>query len=210
MIRILVADDHAIFREGLVEIFEGLTDITVAEEAKNGREVITAVRKKDFDLVLLDISMPGRSGIDIIKEIKNEKPDLPVLILSMHPEEEYAMRAFKAGASGYLTKECGSEELIAAIRKVSSGAHYVSSALAGKLMINFRDGRKGDLHEILSDREYEVMCLIASGKKIRQIADELSLSVRTISTYKYRILEKMNMSSVAEIVRYSLEKKLIC
>ena len=209
MIKILIADDHAIFREGLKEIFEGVPDINDVEEAKNGREVMKAVRSKDFNLVLLDITMPGKSGIEILKEIKIEKPDLPVLMLSMHSEEEYALRAFRAGASGYLTKESDSEEVIKAIRKVSSGENYVSSEIAQKLAFTLKTGGNAEPHARLSDREYEVMCLLASGKKISQIADELSLGVRTVSTYKYRIFEKMNIKSIAEIVRYALEKQLI-
>ena len=209
MIKILIADDHPIVRKGLKEIIEVTPDMMVGDEASNGQEALEKVRKSDFDVVLLDISMPGRSGLDILKELKSEKPELSVLILSMHPEEQYAVRVLKAGASGYLTKESAPKELIAAIKKASTGRKYVSSSLAEKLALylDIDDGRP--LHETLSDREYEVMRMIASGKTITEIAGKLFLSIKTISTYRSRILEKMRMKSNAELIHYALKNRLV-
>ncbi len=209
MIKILIADDHPVVRKGLKEIIEVTPGMMVGDEASNGQEALEKVRKSDFDIVLLDISMPGRSGLDILKELKSEKPKLSVLILSMHPEEQYAVRVLKAGASGYLTKESAPDELIAAIRKASKGRKYVSSSLAEKLALYLEmdDGRP--LHETLSDREYEVMRMIASGKTITEIAEKLFLSIKTISTYRSRILEKMGMKSNSELTHYALKNRLV-
>lgn len=190
MIKILIADDHAIVRKGLKQILSETYDMVVANEAANGRQCLELVGKNDLDLVLLDIAMPGRGGIDILKDLKHEKPKLPILMLSMYPEEQYAVRALKAGASGYLTKESAPEELIAAIRKVSQGGKYVSSSLAEKLAVYLETDSEKPVHEMLSDREYQAMLMIASGKTVKQIADKLSLSVKTISTYRARILKK--------------------
>ncbi len=209
MIKILIVDDHPVVRQGLKEIIEATPDMMVSDEASNGQEALEKVRKSDFDVVLLDISMPGRSGLDILKELKSEKPVLSVLILSMHPEEQYAVRALKAGASGYLTKESASDELIAAIRKASKGRKYVSSSLAEKLAFYLEMDDDRPLHETLSDREYEVMRMIASGKTITEIAEKLFLSVKTISTYRSRILEKMRMKSNAELIHYALKNRLV-
>ena len=209
MIKILIADDHAIVRKGLKQILSETSDMIVAAEAADGRQCLELVWKKDLDLVLLDISMPGRGGLDILKELKCEKPKLPVLILSMYPEEQYAVRALKAGASGYLTKESAPEELIAAIRKVSQGGKYVSSSLAEKLAVYLETDAEKPVHEMLSDREYQVMLMIASGKTVKQIADELSLSVKTISTYRARTLIKMGMKNNAEITYYAIKKALV-
>lgn len=209
MIKILIADDHPVVRKGLKEIIEETPDMMVGDEASNGQETLEKVRKSDFDIVLLDISMPGRSGLDILKELKSEKPDLSVLILSMHPEEQYAVRVLKAGASGYLTKESAPDELIAAIRKASIGRKYISSSLAEKLAFDLEIDAEKPLHETLSDREYEVMCMIASGKTITEIAEKLFLSVKTISTYRSRILEKMRMKSNAELTHYALKNRLV-
>jgi DNA-binding NarL/FixJ family response regulator len=208
MIRLLVADDHAIVRKGIEQIIAETTDIAVADEARNGQELLEKVRKHDYDLVLLDISMPGRDGLEILKELKSQRPKLNVLMLSMYPEEQYAVRALRSGASGYLTKESAPDELIAAIRKVSSGHKYVSASLAEKLAALLKNRSGGPLHEQLSDREYRIMCMIASGKTQTEIAEELSLSIKTISTYRSRVLRKMQMTSNADIIRYAIENNL--
>ncbi len=209
MIKILIADDHPVVRQGLKDIIEETPGMMVGDEANNGQEALEKIRKNDFDVVLLDISMPGRSGLDILKELKSEKPELSVLILSMHPEEQYAVRVLKAGASGYLTKESAPDELIAAIKKASKGRKYVSSSLAEKLAFYLEIENERPLHETLSDREYEVMRMIASGKTITEIAGKLFLSVKTISTYRSRILEKMGMKSNSELTHYALKNRLV-
>jgi DNA-binding NarL/FixJ family response regulator len=209
MIKILIADDHPVVRKGLKEIIQATPDMTVSGEASDGQEVLEKVMKIDFDVVVLDIAMPGRSGLDVLKELKRGKPELPVLILSIHPEEQYAVRVLKAGASGYLTKDSAPDELITAILKVSRGKKYISSSLAEKLAYDLEIGAEKPLHETLSDREYEVMCLIASGKTVKEIAEELYLSVKTISTYRARILEKMKMRSSAELTHYAIKLGLV-
>ncbi len=209
MIKILIADDHPVVRQGLKEVIEETPGMMVADEASNGQETLEKVRKSDFDVVLLDISMPGRSGLDILKELKSEKPELSVLILSMHPEEQYAVRVLKAGASGYLTKESAPKELKAAIKKASIGRKYVSSSLAEKLALYLEIDDERPLHETLSDREYEVMRMIASGKTITEIAEKLFLSIKTISTYRSRIIEKMGMKSNSELTHYALKNRLV-
>jgi two-component system invasion response regulator UvrY len=208
-IRILIADDHPIVREGYKKILSDTPDMIVADEAENGQEVLSYVRKKNYDLILLDISMPGRSGLEILKELKNERPRLPVLILSIYPEEQYAVRAFRAGASGYLTKASAPNELISAIRKISQGGRYISSSLAEQLTYYLDADADKPLHETLSDREYQVMLMIASGKTVSEIAGELFLSVKTISTYRSHILEKMKMKNNAEITLYAVRNKLV-
>jgi two-component system invasion response regulator UvrY len=209
MIKILIADDHPVVRKGLKEIIEEAPDMIVGGEASNGGEVLQQVRKNDYNVVLLDISMPGRSGLEILKQLKSEKPGLSILILSIHPEEQYAVRVLKAGASGYLTKESAPSELLAAIRKASLGGKYISSTLAERLAFDLEIDAEKPLHETLSDREYEVMCMIASGKTISKIAEELFLSVKTISTYRSRILEKMKMKSNAELTHYTIKHRLV-
>ena len=209
MIRVLVADDHTIVREGLKQILSDTTDIEVADEAANAKEVITKVSDRDYDLVLLDISFPGRSGVDILKQLKCLKPKLPVLILSMYPEEQYAVRSLKAGASGYLTKESASDELIAAIRQVTKGKKYITTSLAERLVFELEKDYEDQLHEVLSDREYQVMCLIASGKTVKEIAEALSLSVKTISTHRSRILQKMGMRNNAQLTHYAIKLDLV-
>jgi DNA-binding NarL/FixJ family response regulator len=209
MIRILVADDHTIVREGLKQILGDVSDMAVRDEAASSQEALAKVRADQFDVVLLDISMPGRSGLEILKEIKAERPHLPVLILSMHAEEQYAVRALRAGASGYLTKASAPDELIGAIRKVSCGRKYVSASLAEKLARELDIDTKKPPHETLSDREYQVMLMLASGKSVKEIADELCLSVKTISTYRARVMEKMNMKRNAELTLYAIQNGLV-
>ena len=209
MIRIMIADDHRIVREGLKQILAETPDMIVVDEASNGQEVLGKVWENDYDVVLLDISMPGRSGLDILKQLKNERPKLAVLVLSMYSEEQYAMRALRAGASGYMTKESAPDELIEAIRKVSTGRKYISPTVAEKLAVSLEAKDERPAHENLSDREYQVMCMIASGKTIKSIADELSLSVKTVSTYRTRILEKMRMKNNAELTHYSIQNRLV-
>jgi DNA-binding NarL/FixJ family response regulator len=208
-IRILIADDHPIVREGYKKILMSQPDMDVTGEAGNGQEVLDLIQKKDFDLILLDISMPGRSGLEILKELKSQKPHLPVMILSIYPEEQYAVRAFRDGASGYLTKASTPKELISAIRKVSQGGRYVTEALAEKLTYFLNGDSEKAPHEKLSDREYQVMLLIASGKTVTLIAEELCLSVKTISTYRRHILEKMQFTTNAEITMYAIQNKLL-
>jgi len=209
MIKILIADDHAIVREGLKQILSETPDLVVVAEASSGQEVLEKISKNDLDLVVLDIAMPGRGGLDILKEIKTQKPRLPVLMLSMYPEEQYAIRVLKSGASGYLTKESAPSELVMAIRQISQGKKYISPSLAEKLAIDLEINPDKMPHEILSDREYQVMCMIASGKTLKEIADGLSLSIKTISTYRSRILEKMNMKTNAELTHYAIKNNLV-
>lgn len=209
MLKILIADDHPVFRQGLRQILSEANDMVVACEVSNGLEVLDRVRTGCCDVILLDISLPGRNGIDILKQLKKERPGLPVLILTMHPEEQYAVRALKAGASGYLTKESTPSELIAAIRKVSAGGKYVSSSLAEKLACELGRIDEKAPHETLSDREYQIMILIASGKTVTEIAENLSLSIKTVSTYRSRILEKMTMKNSAELTYYAIKNQLV-
>jgi two-component system, NarL family, invasion response regulator UvrY len=209
MARIFIADDHTLFRKGLKLLLSESSDLTIAGETGDGDEVIKKVMDSGCDMVLLDISLPNKNGLDILKQIKSMKPQLHVLILSMHPEEHYAVRALKSGASGYVTKESAPEELVKAIRKVSMGGKYISAALAEKLAFDL-DGTTSAKapHELLSDREFQVMSMIASGKKTKEIANMLSLNEKTISTYRARILQKMNMKSNADIIQYVLKEGL--
>jgi two-component system invasion response regulator UvrY len=208
MLRVLIADDHPIVRRGLKQIIDETSDIVVAGEASNGWEVLNKVRSTSYDAVILDITMPGMDGVDVLAQLRKEKPELPVLMLSMHPEEQYAVRALRRGAWGYLTKESAPEELVTAIRKVSAGGRYVSSSLAERLATVVQGKAKRLPHEALSDREYQVMCRLAAGKTVAEIARELSLSVKTISTYRSRILEKMNVKNNAELTHYAIENHL--
>lgn len=209
MIRVFVADDHAVVRRGLVQILTETPDMVVAGEASTGREVLQAVRKHDYDVLVLDIAMPEGGGLEVLQQLQTLKPDLRVLILSMYPEKQYAVRALKTGAAGYLTKESVPDELIAAIRKVARGGKYVSQSLAEQLASELRGEVEKEPHKTLSDREFQVMILLAAGKSITDVAEELSLSVKTVSTYRTRILEKLNLKSTAEIIRYALEHELV-
>lgn len=209
MMRILTVDDHDVVREGVKRIFDETSVKAEVGEARSGPEALDLVRAHEWDIVLLDISLGGRSGIDVLKDLKQIRPRLPVLILSMHSEEQYALRAFKAGASGYLTKGSPTGELINAINKIVGGGKYISPSLAEKMIVDISSQFGKPPHETLSDREYEVLCLIASGKTVSAIAEELSLSDKTISTYRARILEKMGMKSNAELTRYAIQNQLV-
>lgn len=209
MIKVLIADDHAVVRRGLKQILEETSDIVVSGEATNSQEVLAQLGAKPWDVLVLDITMPGRSGLDIMREVKQLAPKLPVLVLSMHSEEQYANRVLKAGAAGYLPKESAPEELVKAIRKVCSGGRYVSSAQAERLIFAIDPASDRMPHESLSNREYEVLRFIASGKTVTQIARQVRLSVKTISTYRSRILEKMQMHTSAELTHYAIKNGLV-
>jgi len=209
MIQVLIADDHPIEREGLKQVIARDIDMTVVGEAINGQEVLDKVYAQSVDVVVMDFAMPGRSCLDVLKELKRDRPKLPVLILSMYPENELAPRVLKAGAAGYMTKESAPKELVQAIRKIHRGGKYVSAALADKLVSNFATNANRMPHEELSDREYQVLIMIASGKSMQDIAKELVLSVKTVRTYRDRILEKMQVANVVELTHYALQHELI-
>jgi DNA-binding NarL/FixJ family response regulator len=202
--RVLLADDHAIIRDGLKQIIADTPDLTVVGEAANGLEAMQQVREQECDVLVLDISMPGRSGLDLIRMIKDEKPELPILILSMHHEEQYAVRALQAGASGYLTKESDGDLLVAAIRRVASGGVHLSDKVTEMMVRGIRPASDPLPHNLLSDREYEVFNMLVKGLGLTEIGSELSLSVKTISTHKTHILQKMNLSNSAELIRYAI------
>jgi DNA-binding NarL/FixJ family response regulator len=209
MIKILIADDHPIVRKGIKQLIDENPDLSVVDEAKDGREVLEKIQKQPIDVLLLDISLPIISGFEIINEISKKQPQFKILVLSMHPEEQYAVRVLKAGAAGYLTKESAPDELIKALRKVAQGGKYITASLAEKLAFDIEKDGDQPSHELLSDREYQVMLLLGKGKTVGEIGKELFLSVKTISTYRSRILEKMGMKSNAEIIRYVIENKLV-
>jgi DNA-binding NarL/FixJ family response regulator len=210
MIRCLIADDHAIVRRGLRHLLKEQTDFAEPGEAGNAREVVERVRNESWDMVILDITMPGGSGLDVLREIKQLRPELPVLILSAHPEDQFAVRMLQAGASGYLNKESATEELIVAVRRVLQGRRYVSANLAEQLAAALDRGAPGrPPHEALSHREFQVLRLIGSGKTVSAIASDLNLSVKTVSTYRTRILEKMNMKTNAELTVYAVRNGLV-
>lgn len=210
MLNILVTDDHAIIRRGLRQIIsEGLGPGANVEEAGNAQEALEQVWKRDWDVVLMDITMPGRSGLDILKDIKLARPQTPVLFLTMHEEDQFAVRVLKAGAAGFINKESAPEELVKAIRKAVAGGRYVSTTLAEKLALGLTGDPEKQPHELLSDREFQVLCKIASGRSATQIAQDLGLSVKTVSTYRARILEKMNMENNAELTSYAIKNRLV-
>lgn len=209
MLRFIIADDHAIVRHGVKQILnEGLENVEIAE-AQNADEAMALVRRGVWDLLILDVTMPGRSGLEVLQEVKSYSPPSRILVLSMHPEDQLAQRVLKAGASGYLTKDSAPEELIAAVRKILDGGKYVSASLAERLVADLQGGVQGPAHEELSNREYEVMRHIASGKTVSQIAEILSLSVKTISTYRTRILQKMGMQTNAELTHHAVRNHLV-
>jgi DNA-binding NarL/FixJ family response regulator len=209
VIQVLLADDHAIVRAGLKELLEDTGEIRVAGEATNGQEVMAQIRARDFDVAVLDMTMPGRSGIELIKQVKDEKPKLRILVLTMHSENQYAVRALRAGASGYLTKEAAADQLVAAIRRIAAGGAYVSPETAERLVLDTGPHAVAAPHTLLSDREFQVLQMIAGGRSVGEIAKRLSLSVKTVSTHKTRILQKMGLSNQAELIRYALEHKLL-
>ncbi|HEY0063735.1 MAG TPA: response regulator transcription factor [Telluria sp.] len=208
-IRVFIADDHAIVREGLKQILAESRDIIVSGEAENGLDAIKFYPKSKCQVMLLDISMPDRSGIDVLKQVKKESPEIAVLMLSMHREDQYAIRSLKAGAAGYLTKQSAPRELVTAIRQVATGQKYVSAALAQELASALGEDREKPLHDTLSDREYQTLTMIASGKTVSAIAEELSLSVKTISEYRARLLVKMKLKNSAELTHYAIKNQLI-
>jgi len=207
--RILIADDHPIFRAGLKEILGKEKEAKLIGEASNGNEALALVRKQRWDVVVLDITMPGKDGLEVLQELRRERPELPVLVLSAHPEDQLALRLLKAGAAGYLTKDKAPEVLFTAVMKVLRGEKYISESLAEKVALDVVSGATRSVHEALSQREYQVLCMIAAGKTIKEIAKELFLSVRTVSTYRARVLEKLKMKTNAELIRYALQNNLV-
>ncbi len=208
MIRVVIADDHQILREGLKQLLEAPGDIEVVAEAGDGHGVLEHIRSKDFDVLLLDMSMPGKSGVELIKQVKAERPRLRILVLSMHEEHQYAVRAIRAGASGYLTKEGASSQLVAALRKVASGGAFISAEVAEHLALDAMPHSGGPLHETLSDREYEVFRLLVAGSSVSEIAERLHLSAKTVSTHKARLMEKLQVASNADLVHYAHRHRL--
>jgi DNA-binding NarL/FixJ family response regulator len=209
MIKILIVDDHAIVREGLKQIVAEENDMIVSGEAKDASELFKLVNDGQFDIAIIDISMPGRSGLDALKDLKKSKPELPVLILSMFSEEQYGLRAIKAGAAGYMKKVSAPDELVSAIRIIVNGGKYINQSLAEKMVGEYVGRAKPQLHERLSDREYQIMCLIATGRTAEEISNDLSISVHTVYTYRNRILDKMQLKSNVELTQYAIRNKLI-
>ena len=207
--RVLIADDHPIFRAGLKEALAKERDVDFVGEADNGHTALELARKQRWDIVLLDITMPGKGGLEVLQELRREQPKLPVLVLSAHPEDQLALRLLKAGAAGYLTKDKAPEVLLHAVRKILRGEKYVSESLAEKAVLDLVSETRKPLHESLSNREYQVMRMIASGKTLNEIGKELFLSARTVSTYRARVLEKMNIKTNSDLIRYALENKLV-
>jgi len=207
--RILIADDHPIFRAGVKEILLKEKDVESIGEADTGHKVLELARKRRWDVVLLDLTMPGKDGLQVLPELRRERPELPILVLSAHPEDQLALRLLKSGAAGYLTKDKAPEVLLTAIRKVLRGEKYISESLAEKIALDTVSGATKSLHEMLSQREYQVMAMIAAGKTGKEIAKKLFLSIRTVSTYRTRVLEKMKMKTNAELIRYALQNKLV-
>ncbi len=209
MIRVVIADDHTIVREGLKQLLLADPDFAVVGEARDGQDAINCVRELDFDVLLLDMSMPKKSGIELIKQIKSEKPKLRILVLTMHEEQQYAIRAIKSGAAGYLTKESAPAQLILALHKVASGGAFISAAVAEQLALGAMPQAEGLPHTTLSDREYQVYQLLVAGKAVSEIAEQLNLSVKTVSTHKARLMEKMGMTNQAELIRYAIAHQLV-
>jgi two-component system, NarL family, invasion response regulator UvrY len=209
IMKIIIADDHAIVREGLKQILAGISNMGVCDEAADGTEAIEKIKKNNYDIAVLDIKMPGTNVLDLIRDIKIYKPEIPILILSMYPEEQYAVRVLKAGASGYLTKESAPKELISAILKISKGGKYISEKLGEQLAFHLDDDSEKSDHEKLSDREFQVFGMIASGKSVKMIAEKLNLSEKTVSTYRSRVLQKMNLKNNAELTHYAFKYGLV-
>lgn len=209
MIRIVIADDHSVIREGVKQILSSAVDLALVGEAQNGHEVMEYVRTGDFDVMLLDLSMPGRSGIELIKQVHGEKPKLRILVFSMHQERQYAVRAIKSGAAGYLTKDSGSAQLLAAIRKVASGGAFISSDVAEQLALGAMPNADLPPHHALSDREFQVLHQLLSGDTVSDIARQLSLSVKTVSTHKARLMQKMNMHNQTDLIHYAINHHLL-
>jgi len=207
--KIVICDDHKIVREGLRQILLKLDGVTLIEHASNGTEIFTVLKSDSFDVVLLDISLPDRSGLEVLQQIKIKYPSINVLMLSMLPQEQYAMRALKLGASGYLTKDAASEELLQAVTKVSSGGKYISQSLAESIALHLEKDSTKQKHDTLSYREFEIMIKLANGKSLQEIGNELFISVKTVSTYRSRIMEKMDLSKNTELTRYCMAKNLI-
>jgi DNA-binding NarL/FixJ family response regulator len=208
-IKVLVADDHEIIRDGLKQIFSDTDDLVVAGEARDGHEALELVRSGSWDVAVLDISMPGRNGLELIKLIKSEQPKLPIVIFSMHSESQYAVRALRAGASGYVSKECDGDHLIAVIRKVAAGGLYLSPTMAELMAREMMPSAGKPGHLALSDREYQVFRMIATGDSLTDIADRLSLSIKTVSTHKTHIMQKMNFANQSELIRYAIRHHLV-
>lgn len=209
MIRVLIADDHRILREGLKQLLGECSDIEVGGEAENGFDALDKIRRENWDVVVMDMSMPGKSGVDLIRQVKTEKPKLPILVLSMHKEDVYALRTLKAGASGYLSKDSASAELVKAIRKVAGGGVYINNNIAEKLAIGLMPTSDALPHTLLSDREYQIFLMLVSGKGITEIGDELHVSVKTVSTHKTRIMQKMNITTLSGLVKYAIKHHLL-
>lgn len=209
MIRVILTDDHPILRKGLRQLLEEQADISIVAEAGNGNELMEKLANCKCDLIVLDISMPGRNGLDVLRQLRQDYQRIPVLVLSMHPEEQYAVRAIRSGASGYMTKESAPDELVKAVRKIHGGGRYVSESLAERLLIEVASPVDIEPHTLLSDREFQILCLIGEGNTISAIADKLCISVKTVSTYRSRILLKMNMKNNAELAKYAIKKGLV-
>ena len=207
--RILVVDDHAVVRQGVKQILNGQFQGAVIGEAQNAEEMIALIRKQVWDIVVLDVGMPGKSGLDALKDLKQVCPKLPVLVLSAYPEDQLARRMLKAGAAGYLTKDSAPNDLVQALRKILGGGKFVSASMAELLVANLNEQDERPLHELLSDREYQVMCLIAVGKSLKEIADDLCVGISTINTYRARILEKMQLKNNTELTHYAIENRLV-
>lgn len=209
MIKVLIADDHALIRKGLKQLLDDTDNMRVTGEAENGMQAIRMVEESPYDVVLLDISMPDKHGIDVLKQLKANQPQLPVLMLSMHPEEQYALRSMKAGASGYLNKQSAPLQLVTAINQVAIGKKYISTELAEQLANGLSQGYQELLHQTLSNREYQTLCLMASGKKLSEMAEIMTLSPKTVSVYRSRLLEKMKLKNNAEAIHYAISNHLI-
>jgi len=208
MIRILIVDDHAIVRRGLIQILADEQDINVSETA-DPHEAVSLIRKRVWDLVVLDLDLPGKSGLDLLKEMKRERPRLPVLILSFYPQDQFAMRTLRAGAAGFMSKDAAPEELVKAIRKIVRGGKYISEQVAESLVSDLNTKAKETPHEVLSDREFQILRLFGAGKTVKDIAEQLSISTPTVSTYRARILKKTGMKTTAEMVRYAIQSRLV-